>query len=161
MGFAELEHFDLNLNSKFRSKHFKDRVGGKSNDSSVVGEAMTLIIRDEEKYLNEQYKERETMSKNIARIYTKNSRTYRRILKTLKIEANKNTQEMTMKYKTKTDHLRKKFREDDKTKIMKLPKGLEEFSNLSVFDQDEFDKIFGKTLSCFHQIQLQLIATLL
>ena len=27
--------------------------------------------------------------------------------------------------------------------------------------QDEFDKIFGKTLSCFHQIQLQLIAPLL
>ena len=141
IGFADLENFDLNLNSKFRSQYFKERVGGKSNDSSVVGEAMKLIIRDEEKYLNELYRERETMRKNIARIYTKNSRTYRRILKTLKIEANKTTQEMNIKYKTKIEHLRKKFREDDKTKIMKLPKGLEEFSNLSVFDQDEFDRI--------------------
>ena len=85
------------------------------------------------------------MRKDLARIHTKNSRTYRRLLKSLKTEANKTTQEMSRKYKLKIDHLRKKFREDDLQKLKKLPKGLEEFSNLSVFDQEKFDKILTES----------------
>ena len=62
-------------------------------------------------------------------------------MKELKIEANKTSQEMNKKYKTKIEHLRKKFREEEKEKIKKLPKGLEEFSTLRVFDEDAFEKI--------------------
>ena len=146
IGFADLENFDCSMTSKYRSQYFKDRVcnddGGQSN---IVKEAMKLIVRDEEKYLTELYKEREKHRRELARIHTKNSRTYRRILKTLKTDANKTTQEMTRKYRSKIDHLKKKFREDDKDKIKKLPRGLEDFASLSIFDQEAFDNILKES----------------
>ena len=141
IGFGDMENFDLMINSKFRSNYYKERVNDKGSQSNIVREAMQMIIRDEEKYLTELYKQREDMRKDLARVHTKNTRTYRRLIQTLKIEANKISQEMSNKYKIKIEHLKKKFREDDIEKIKKLPKGLEDFKNLRVFNQEEFDKI--------------------
>ena len=81
----------------------------------------------------------------MARKHTKNSRTYRRVLKQLRIEANKTTQDFDKKYKKKVKHLRRKFRESEKDKIKKLPKGLEDFAMLRVFDQEMFDKIVAES----------------
>ena len=141
VGFGDVESFDIMINSKFRSDYYKQRVQDIGSQSGIIREAMQIKIRDEEKFLVEIYRERENMRQDLARIYTKNSRTYRRILKTLRIEANKITQEMDRKYKKKIEHLQKKFREDEKEKIKKLPKGLEDFCTLRIFDQEEFDKI--------------------
>ena len=119
IGFGDMENFDIAINSKFRSKYYRERVNDKGSQSNIVREAMQIIVRDEEKYLTELYKQREKMRKDLARIHSKNSRTYRRILKTLKIEANKISQEMTHKYKNKIEHLRRKYREDDIDRIKK------------------------------------------
>ena len=68
-------------------------------------------------------------------------RTYRRIIKHLRIEANKASQEHSKKYDKKIEHLRKKFREDEQEKMRKLPKGLEEFASLRVFNEEEYEKM--------------------
>ena len=141
VGFGDMENFDLKLNSKFRSHFYKERVQNVGSQSKLVQEAMQIIIRDEEKYLNELYREKEKIRKEYGRIYKKNSRTYRRIMNELKNEANKISQEMNKKYKAKIEHLRKKYREEEKEKIKKLPKGLEDFSTLRVFDEDAFEQI--------------------
>jgi uncharacterized protein (DUF2461 family) len=49
-------------------------------------------------------------------------------------------QETKKKYEEKLKHLRKKFRESEDEKIKKIPKGLEEFSEISVFDRGKFEK---------------------
>ena len=75
IGFGDMENFDLMINSKFRSNYYKERVNDKG--SNIVREAMQMIIQDEEKYLTELYKQREDMRKDLARVHTKNTRTYR------------------------------------------------------------------------------------
>ena len=145
VGFGDLENFDLELNSKFRSIYYQERVKVQGSQSRVVQEAMKLKIRDEEKYLHELYEKRKKIRQDLARKYTKNSRTYRRVLKQHRIEANKTTQDFDKKYKQKVEHLRRKFRESEQDKIKKLPKGLEDFAKLRVFDQEMFDKIVAES----------------
>ena len=91
--------------------------------------------------MKELYKKREDIRRDLARVHTKNSRTYRRLMKTLKIEANKKTREFDKKYNEKIKHQRRKFREEEKDKIKKLPKGLEGFEMLTRFDQEKFDRL--------------------
>ena len=81
VGFGEIENFDIELNSKFRSIYYQDKVKEFGSQSKIVEEAMKIKIRDEEKYLLELYRNREEIRQDLARVYTKNSRTYRRILK--------------------------------------------------------------------------------
>ena len=131
----------MELNSKFRSSFYIDKVKESGSQSNIVKEGMKVKIRDEEKYLVEMYRKREEMRREIARIHTKNTRTYRRILKTLKIEANRVTSEHNKKYEKKIEHLRRKYKEEEREKIKKLPKGLEGFETLRVLDQDRYDEI--------------------
>ena len=145
VGFGEIENFDIELNSKFRSIYYQDKVREFGSQSKIVEEAMKIKIRDEEKYLLELYRNREEIRQDLARVYTKNSRTYRRILKQLRIEADKTTQEYKKKYSVKIEHLRKKYREDEKEKLKKLPKGLEDYAMLRVFDQEKFDEIVAES----------------
>ena len=49
VGFGDIENFDLELNSKFRSTFYQDRVKVQGSQSKVVREAMKMKIRDEEK----------------------------------------------------------------------------------------------------------------
>ena len=141
VGFGDLENFDIELNSKFRSSFYIERVRESGSQSNIVKEGMRMKIRDEEKYLKEMYKKRDSIRRDLARRYTRNSRTYRRILKNLKIEADKTTKEQKTKYEKKIEHLRRKFKEAEKEKIMKLPKGLEGFEKLRVFNKERYEAI--------------------
>ena len=71
VGFGDIENFDIELNSKFRSSYYKGRVQDLGSQSKIVREAMQIKIRDEEKYLNELYKVRELARQDLARIHTK------------------------------------------------------------------------------------------
>ena len=51
VGFGDLENFDLDLNSKFRSNFYQERVIKFGSQSKVIEEAMKIKFRDEEKYL--------------------------------------------------------------------------------------------------------------
>ena len=81
VGFGDLENFDIELNSKFRSSFYIERVRESGSQSNVVKEGMRMKIRDEEKYLKEMYKKRDSIRRDLAGRYGRNSRTYRRILK--------------------------------------------------------------------------------
>ena len=70
VGFSDVENFDIELNSKFRSSYYKDKVRETGSQSKVVQEAMEIKIRDAEKYLHELYYERDRIRQNLARIYT-------------------------------------------------------------------------------------------
>ena len=49
VGFGELEHFDMQFNSKFRSNYYQDKVRESGSQSNIVLEAMKMKIRDEVK----------------------------------------------------------------------------------------------------------------
>ena len=74
VGFGDVENFNLDLSSKFRSQKFKEKSKETGDpDSKVVKAAMNVKLRDEERYLGELNFERNELRKNLANKYTKNS----------------------------------------------------------------------------------------
>ena len=71
----------------------------------------------------------------------KNSKSYRSILKMMRLEAMKIKNEMKSKFGEKMDHLRSKYRDMEDELLRKVPTGLEEYATLSVFDSKMFDEI--------------------
>ena len=76
MGLSEVENFEINLRSKFRSEKFKDR--GEEVSRKMVQDAMKLKMKDEQRYREELMKRRNTMRREIEKQYGKNSRPFRR-----------------------------------------------------------------------------------
>ena len=50
-------------------------------------------------------------------------------------------EEYKKKYKNKLENLQRKYREDEDTKLDKVPPDLQEFSSLSIFDKNKFSLI--------------------
>ena len=62
-------------------------------------------------------------------------------MKILRTEAINHKTNYREKYKHKLRHLQTKYREDEETKLNKIPVGLEDFANLTIFDKNKFSKI--------------------
>ena len=66
VGFGEVENFNLDLSSKFRSSKFRENVKDNCNpDSKVVRAAMEEKLRDEEWYLMELNIEQNKLRKSL------------------------------------------------------------------------------------------------
>ena len=139
IGFAEVEEFNLGLNLKFRSKAFKEN--SELNEGKVIREAMSLKMRDETKWSSELTKERNVTRSFLEEKFGKNTRKSRKILKILKSEAQKTRQEYSRKFNSKYSHLKGKYKETENEKLDKVPKNLEEYESLSIFDKEKFDSI--------------------
>ena len=86
VGFGEVENFNLDLCSKFRSNEFKEKLNEKQNpEVKVVRAAMELKLRDEDSYHGELKSEQHRLRKEIGQMCMKNSKTYRLMLKILSL----------------------------------------------------------------------------
>ena len=140
VGFAEIEEFNLDLQCKFRSRDFKENYGER-NDKKLIKAAMEIKIRDERKFNNEVNRDRNILRKKLEEIYDKNSKPYRAKIKSLRCESAKVKNELNRKYEKKLSHLRAKYRDSEDDKIRKVPKSLEEFSDLSIFSPRKYNEI--------------------
>ena len=71
----------------------------------------------------------------------KNSKKYRRVVRDLRRDAQRIKSSYREKYDNKIEHLRRKYTEDEDAKLSKVPKEMEGFESLSIFNKDNFDKI--------------------
>ena len=143
IGLKETEDYRVGLELKFRSQDFIKN--GESQSRKVVKEAMTLKLRDEEKYSRELNGEKHEWRKKFRELYGEKSWKTRKIIKYLRGEASGIKMEYKMKYEEKLEHLRKKYVENNEEKVKKMTEGIEEFIDAKVFNHNEFEKIEAET----------------
>ena len=102
---------------------------------------MEVKLRDETKNNEELNETRNNCRRRIAEALVKNSKPYRNLIKMLRAEALKVKNKMQEKYDTKINHLRDKYRDAEEDLIDQVPKGLEQFAMLSVFNRGKFEEI--------------------
>ena len=139
LGFCEVEEYSLALNEKFRLEAFK--LNSELSGKKIVKEAMSLKLRDEQRYNHEMTRVRNKCRFDIGEMFGRNTRRSRTIMKNLRNHALKIKSQYDEKYKNKLSHLLKKYREDSELKLDKVPDGLEIYENLSIFDKAKFDDI--------------------
>ena len=139
IGLNEVEEFNIGLELNYRSERMKNQC--KAAERKVVKVAMDIKIRDEKYMKFELHKKRNLKKRELQKLHKKNSRPYRRIVRFLQNEASKEKKVNSEKYKNKVIHLRNKYKVEEEEKINEVPKGLEEFENLSIFKQEEYDNI--------------------
>jgi hypothetical protein len=138
VGFAEVEEFSLGLNCKMRSKNSKN---SEMHEGKVVKVAMEIKMRDEKKYNSELIRKRNQHRREISEILGQNSKRYRTIIRNLRGDAQKTKKIYKEKYDKKLNHLRYKYRESEEEKLDKIPKEMQDFESLSVFDRGKFGRI--------------------
>ena len=142
VGLAEVEEFQEDLSSKFRSQEFQEKYNaGEMKTNRLVKLAMEIKRGDERKYNEELNRERNMLRRKLEELYTKNSKPYRRIIKELRQEAAKIKRESSEKYEEKLKHLKEKYKMKNDEKLSQVPKGLDKFWSLSTFDRGKFDQV--------------------
>ena len=142
IGVAEVEEFGLNIQSKFKSFAFKNRVkDGEILSKEVLKEIMKLKLRDEKKYLKELLITKNKMRTELDNELKKNSRPSRRLLKEFREESARVRIEIREKYKVKIEHLRRKYREDKEEQLRRIPPDMLEIGGLRIFDPQRYNEI--------------------
>jgi hypothetical protein len=139
LGLAEVEEFNLGLNLQFRSEKSRENLA--KGENKFVKAAMEAKFRDEIYKSKEITREKNNLRRKLAENLGKNTRKYNREIKILRTEAVALKSRTREKYKEKLNHLHKKYRESLDSKLDKIPEGLQEFSNLSIFDKNKFSEI--------------------
>ena len=134
-----MEEFNLGLKINFRSEKSREKL--EKGENKFVKAAMDSKFEDELAKNSEFTRERNKKRRELAARLGKNTRTYNRIIKNLRAEARIEKEEYKKKYKNKLEHLQKKYREDNETKLDRAPNDIIEFSDLSIFDRDKFSRI--------------------
>ena len=110
IGFADIEEFNLGLNTKLKSSYYKGR---EMTDDRLIKVAMEIKLEDEILYNNELKSKRNGLRKQLEKWHVKNSKPYRSVIKTLKIEAAKLKIETKVKFEEKLQHLREKYKNEE------------------------------------------------
>ena len=144
LGLNEVEAFCEGLNMKFRSKAFKER--GTLATRSVVAQIMKTKTADEVRKLDELYRERDRVRREIKSIFGPKTVTTRAIIKDLSISAQKVRADFRMKYDLKELHLKKKY-EARQRPMACAPQDIGEYSKAKVYEKTDFDGIKEEEIS--------------
>ena len=136
LGFCEVEDYVMDLRLKLRSTVLKK---SKNSERQIVKEAMKLKRRDEKEYHQELTKERNDWRREMKLQLGENSRSYRYVIKYLRGEARKEKEWYKTKYENKIEHLKRKYKEDEETKLDEIPDDLADYGQVSVFDRGKFN----------------------
>ena len=139
LGLADVEEFNLGLKVNFRSEKSRNKL--ERGENKFVKAAMDSKFEDELTKNSEYTRERNRMRRELAGRLGKNSRTYNRVIKNLISAARAEKEDYKKRYKQKLEHLQRKYREDEETKLDRAPSDIQEFSNLSIFDNEKFSRI--------------------
>ena len=140
VGLADIEEAGLELQSKLRSREFREK-SGEHNSRVLAKVTLEVKIKDERKISEDLRRKVREVRKICEETYVKNSKTYRAIFKKLRSQATVKRKEMKKTFEEKISHLRKKYRETEDEKIRKIPIELEEYDELSIFDPGKFNDI--------------------
>ena len=145
MGLAELEEFEIDLCSKFRSSKFTvNQPTSKSKKSNLVEQSMKIKLADEMAYYRESCATRTKVRRIIAKRLVNNSRPFRRAMKDLHQEEIKKKEELSNKFKEKVEHLKTKYRakyNKNNTEDEEIPDDIVEYSNLTVLRKVAYDAL--------------------
>ena len=140
LGLAEVEEFNIGQVNKLRSKTFREKTGEKLS-TKLAAVSIEFKLRYERQTICELKQTQREIRREIEDKFEKNSKTQRRIIQYLRIEAAKVKRGKLKIYEARLENLKRKYREDEEDKIRRIPDGLEEFRQLSVFKPDKFDII--------------------
>ena len=140
VGFEDLEHFHLGQAMKYKSTNFRGK-NGEDLASNVIVEQMRLKLKDEEYYLKERDMDRQEKRGKIEEEMGRNTRRYKARIETLRNVAWAAKLKIRKKNKKKVKDLNYKYREKIEKKKKPIPKGLEEFEELSFMREDKFEEI--------------------
>ena len=139
VGLRQIEEFNIGLISKLRSEKMREK--GEEITRKQVKSAMEIKLRDEERYHEEKERERNEKRREIRKKLVNNSRPYRALMRDLRDLAEKVKEDYRLKYSSKLSHLKEIFREEEESKIDKVPEGLKDYDRLSVFDRGRYEDI--------------------
>ena len=143
LGFNEIEQFGLGLRYSLKSKKMAENK--EKPIENVTQAAMRLKLRDEIHHNQEMKKEKNRERMKLTRIHHQQTETYKRTMKYLKQEAEKERREQTQKYRNKIDHLEKRYRErEEDDEDTGIPPGMEEMRHLSVFSAEKYERLEKK-----------------
>ena len=139
VGLRQIEEFNIGLITKLRSEKMREK--GEEITRKQVKSAMEIKLRDEERYHEEKERERNEKRREIRKKLVNNSRPYRALMRDLRDLAEKVKEDYRLKYSSKLSHLKEIFREEEESKIDKVPEGLKDYDRLSVFDRGRYEDI--------------------
>ena len=138
LGLNEVENFSLGLRYNFKSEKMQD-LRDKPLDR-VIQAAMATKMKDEIHHHYELRRKREKQKKRLAERYHPKTHTYKKIIKHLREEAAEVKRIQGERYRRKVEQIEKNYR-DTEEEEMTAPQSMMEFSHLSVFMEEKYDKI--------------------
>ena len=93
-------------------------------------------MRDEQKEKKKKMKNREDARTTLSNKMGKNTKTYRSTIRKFRDAALEKKAEYREKYSNKLEHLKFKYREDEEEKLDNIPKEMQEYASLSIFDKE-------------------------
>ena len=139
IGVNEVEDYNSALNLKLRSNFLK--MKGLDNNRDVVRAAMRGKLRDAVHTVNEITRRRDKTRRDLKTTYGPKTVTTRKIIRSMKQEAEEVTKKMKIDYRTKIDHLKKKHRNEREAEKLKIPENVKEFEAAVVFNKEKYEAI--------------------
>jgi hypothetical protein len=142
IGVNEVEDYNTTLNLKLRSNVFKSK--GSQGNRDVVRVAMRCKLRDSVSTVNEVTRKRDQVRRNIKKEFGQRTVTTRKILRGFNEETEAVRKKLREEYKSKIDHLRKKF---EKVRKDEIPTDVIDYSSADVFDEEKYNNIKVEEIS--------------
>ena len=143
IGFNEIEQFGLGLKYSLKSRKLAENR--EKPIENVIQAAMRLKLRDEIHHNQELKKEKNRERMKLTRVYHQQTETYKKTMKYLKQEAEKERREQTQKYRYKIEHLEKRYRErEGDEEDTEMPPGMEGMKSLSAFNAEKYERLEKK-----------------
>ena len=144
IGLGKVESYMEGLVVEFRSKKFRGK--GAKLGKKVIRESMVLKLHDEREVHKELDLEKSELRRETERLFGKNSRRQRRLIKHLRQEASRTKKEEKQKYDTKAVRLNKKWSREETGDKDTVPTELIEYKNAKVFTLSKFEDIKEDTV---------------
>ena len=139
VGLGKVESYMTGLVVEFRSTKFREQ--GAKLGKKVIMESMVLKMQDERQVHRELDSEKRGLRQKSERLFGKDSRRQRRLIKHLRLEASRTKKNERKKYTDKAENLDKKWRNRETKSQDKVPTGLEEYKDAKVFSRKKYEEI--------------------
>ena len=106
----------------------------------VIQSAMTVKMQDEIHHHHELKQSRDMKKKRLGKIHHPRTKTYKKIIQYLRLEAEEAKKILGERYRQKIEHIEKRYRDTEENK-MAAPQSMEEYGHLRVFSTERYAEI--------------------
>ena len=155
VGLADVEEFNIDIKSNL--KNLPSEKANEMQNERLVKAAMNIKIHDEQITRTKLIRTRNVTRTKLMKTLGRNTRKYRTVIKNLRLAARDIKANYKTTYDAKMDHLQHKYRETEEEKLDKIPKEMEEYITLSIFDRDKFDRLeeLQYEITCVGDLELK------